>query len=784
MFEIDRLIGLTTERIYVMSDINAYANDWLLEFMDAVHPKIAKKLKDSFGDDWLDYGVRRHCNPKQLTRVEKMLRSPMRVVEMDKRDDEIYGVEHLWSIIGGNWPLFKDEFDNRNRAEACLEEIKELRHNLAHRRKRHYLLRPNLIRVMGSCQIILAALRSPAADNFGEEVDSLSSGRTPWGEPLDGQLPPTDEMYSEFVGRPSQLKDLSEWLTSDNPQVLVWGYGGVGKSALAYKFARDVRDSASESLMAVCWVSAKKSEFSEGTMRDRRADFDDLDSFLVALWRSLYGDAEIPESVEPDTVIRELREMPILLVVDDFDTISEDVKLTEFILHSLRSTPTKVIHTSRHRVPGLNNLEVPPFDDDELEDFVLQRCHVYKVDPVACINRLKGIRSVTGGYPLFVGDLIRHASFFGIDQAMGDWGQRKGDAARQYALQRQVEYLSISSCSDVLIALSAANRALKIVEISAIAGLTDDDVAAGIEEFLKWRMVNEVIEADSDTPAFRMNKNTSRLVQQTFRGDNRMSTYFDAFKALSGERVPEAKRAAIAKIVSRAQIYDRNGDFEDARDHLIDNMTGELANSPDLYGVLGWLYSRQPIERSAELARDAFGRSYRLGSTKVDTYYHWSILEREIAENMSTIGSDSAANREPVAEQWRRYEDVAVKGIDRCGASQILCYFAGYGASREAKAKERAGSFSYAEGAYMRSIDWFRHALTAPVSDVATVPVGAIYRGMALAYASVADIDRLLQTLKAWRASSGSDNFFKAECRRLQGAYPFLSNNPELASML
>ena len=636
----------------------------------------------------------------------------------------------------------------------------------------------------GSCRIILAALKSPMADTFGEMVDSLSSGRTPWGKPLDGQLPPTDEMYSDFVGRPSQLKDLSQWLASDNPQVLVWGYGGVGKSALAYRFARDVKDSASESLVAVCWVSAKKSEFSEGTTRDRRADFDDLDSFLTALLGSLYGDAEFPENVDPDTVIRELREMPILLVVDDFDTISEDVKLTEFILHSLRSTPTRVIHTSRHRVPGLNNLEVPPFDDDELEDFVLQRCHVYKVDPGACINRLKGIRSVTGGYPLFVDDLIRHASFFGIDRAMGDWGQRKGDAARQYALQRQVEYLSISSSSDVLIALSAANRALKIVEISAIAGLTDDDVAAGIEELLKWRMVNEVIESDSETPAFRMNKNTSRLVQQTFRGDNRMSTYFDAFKALSGERVPEAKRAAIAKIVSRARIYDRNGEFENARNHLIDNMTGELANSPDFYGVLGWLYSHQPIERCTELAREAFGHSYRLGSTKVDTYYHWAFLEREIAENMLPSASDSAAMQEAVAEQWRRYEDVAVKGIDRCGASQVLCNYAGYGASREAKAKERAGSFSYAEGAYMRSIESFKKALTAPVFDVASVPIGAINRGMALAYASVADVERLLQTLKSWRASSGSDDFFKAECRRLQEAHPFLRNNPQLAAMM
>ena len=133
-----------------MNDINTFANEKLLDFTDAVHVEISQLLEEQYGNEWLDLGVRRHCNPTQLARVEKMLHSPMRVVEMDRRDDEIYGVEHLWSIIGGNWSLFKVVFDNRTRTEACLEEIKELRHNLAHRRKRHYLLRPNLIRVLGS----------------------------------------------------------------------------------------------------------------------------------------------------------------------------------------------------------------------------------------------------------------------------------------------------------------------------------------------------------------------------------------------------------------------------------------------------------------------------------------------------------------------------------------------------------------------------------------------------------------------------------------------------------
>ena len=769
-----------------MYDINSYANERLLDFMDAVHIEFQRILQQHFGETWVNRCVRKHCNRQYFARAEKMLQSPMRVVEMDRSEDEIYGIEHLWDIIRGNWFLFNQSFENRTRTEAYLGEIKELRNNLAHRRKRHYLLRPNLIRILGSCQIILSALKSPSADAFAEIVESLSSGGTPWGTPLEGQLPPRSEMYSEFIGRPCELKDLSQWLASDNQQVLVWGYGGVGKSTLAYKFAREIRESSSENLMAVCWVSAKRSEFTERTVRARPADFSDLNSFLKALWLALYRGTDVPSDLTPDAVIKELIEIPILLVVDDFDTISEDVDLTEFLLYSLRATPTKVIYTSRHRVPTLHNLEVPLFNQEELREFVVQRSLDYSVDQSACMQRLKAIRSVTGGYPLFVDDLIHHAAFVGINEALGSWSQRKGDAARQYALRRQVEYLSTSSSSsgDVLIALSAANRALKIVEISAIAGLTDDDTEAGVRELLRWRMVNQVIEEDNDTPGFRMNNNTSRLVQQTFRNDGRMRTYINAFKSLTGERVPGAKRLAIGKIVARTRRLVISGDFQSAKDYLMDNMTGELANSADLIGVLGWLYSRQPLEQNATLAREAFERSHQLGSSKVDTYFHWGSLERKIAESMLVNKFDDSVTEEAIAAQWKKSEDVAVNGMERCGPSQVLYYWAGYGASREAKAKARAKSFSYAEAAYRQSIDWYVKALSAPMSDVATIPVGAIYRGMALAYGGIDDFDNLKETLTRWRGSSGSDIYFEEECRRLLKTYPQLATSPELGGML
>ena len=763
-------------------DINTYASDLLLEFCDAVHTRLAERLQAHFGPDWLDRGVRNRFPPDYFNRVLEMLHSPMRVVDMDKTDDELYGIEHIWQIISGNWnDVFQDHFGrtSRNRTETYLDEITELRHNLAHRRRRHVLLRRDLVRIVGNCQRILSALGSPAATKFQEVVDSLSAGAVPWGPPLDGTLPPSDEIYAEFVGRPSELTGLSEWMASDSPQILVWGYGGVGKSSLAHKFAKDIKDGGSSNLVAVCWVSAKQNEYADGSVRGRPADFSDLNSLVSSLWEALYGPQSLPQDLSPEYLLAELQSMPILLVVDDFDTIAEDVELTEFLLVRLRSSSsTRVIYTSRQRTPTLRNLEVPPFSDDELVEFIRQKASDYSVDDAELLERLVAIRSVTDGYPLFVEDLIRHASLVGLTEAIDNWSQRKGDAARQYALQRQVEHLSRSSSSrEVLIALGVANRALKLVEISQIAGLTDDDAEAGIRDLLNWRMVSQIKDDDSESPAFRMNRNTSRLVQQTFKDDHRMKTFQATFKALTGERVPEARRVAIGRVVRKAMELVRQNAFDEAERHVKDNMTGELSESSDLYGVLGWIYScQEPPAKVALAAQEAFEMAHRLGATKVDTYFHWSHFERKLAESMIENAVDMEIPNEEIAEQWRRCKDIAELGIERCGDSQPLFFMMGYGASREAKAMNFANNFTYAQDAYRRAVTWFELALNAPLSDVTTISKGMIYRGLALAYDGLDDEANVRHTLLLWHTSSGADWNLETEVARLAMKYPSLRN--------
>ena len=409
-------------------------------------------------------------------------------------------------------------------------------------------------------------------------------------------------------------------------------------------------------------------------------------------------------------------------------------------------------------------MEVPPFDDDELREFISLKAVEYDSNPAKLVERLSGIRRVTGGYPLFVDDLVRHAALVGTRTAMETWSQRTGDAAREYALKRQAEYLG-GSCGEVLIALSVANRAMFLEEISSIAGLTDEDTQAGLDGLLRWRMVSRRTEHGSSAPSYRMNPNTTRLVQQTYREDGRRQTYSAAFRALTGERVPEAKRRAIAKLVAETQKLYRDQGIGVAKIFLESRMVGELQDSPDLYGILGWLCARRPNGEGEEDALSAFKRSHELGGRKVDTYFHWATMKK---------GGGA----------WKECEKVCEMGIARCGASQPLFYLAGYAASREAKNQAEDGNFTHSQGIFTRAVTWFKKALGAPVADVGPINQETLYRGMVLAFEALGDEEELVKALRSWHNVATQGRYFDTECTRLMRRYTAVRTVPEFQYIL
>jgi hypothetical protein len=728
------------------ADINSYANDLLLEFVDAFHTVVKRDLEEQYGARWLEEGVHRHLDPKAFERAKQMLDSPMRVVDMGKTDEELYGVEHLANIVDGNWTsVFKEKLGDRSRVKVYLSEIAEVRHNVSHRRRRHVLRRAEVIRLAQNCNMLLRGVGSEEAPRFANVVDLLGSQANPWGSSLGGYLPPSDEIVEDFVGRPTQLDDLSIWLASDMPQLLVWGYGGAGKSALAFEFAREMREAAPAGINGVCWVSAKRTEYVGGAARPKRADFVDRTTLVPAIFSAIYESDMSADSLSESDLLAHLRDLPILLVVDDFDTVLEDESLVDFLMHDVRATGSRVLYTSRQKVYGIKSVEVLGFEGRELKDFIALRAFEHELDTEPCVQRADAIRSVTDGFPLFIDDLLRYARLDGIKAAIEDWSQRKGDGARAYALRRQLEQLG-DTTREGLIALSVADRPLTTLELGTLAGVTDDDAVHAVENLLRWRLVNRVASGDEDRPAFGMNLNTKRLVGKTYGSDEQVGKYQARFRALGSGRTSVARNAATAMAIGLARSLVIRGDVDGAITALNDRMVGELADSPELLGALGWTYSRLP-EAHAQAARKTFERAYEMGNTIEDTYVHWSDLEIRMTE--------ARVNRIPdsdLVRGWQEAARVAELGMKVVGATKALCQIAGYARSREGKTLDRLGEFSDAQRAYADSVAHLRKGLSAPASTTRDVSREDLYRGLAIAYKALGDEEQLAEIRPAWEA--------------------------------
>lgn len=748
-------------------DINEYANDLLLIFLDEFHERLRVELKEAFGSEWLELGIRKHFKAEEFVRVEQMINSPMAVVDMGKSPEDIYGVEHLPNIIVGNWELFESRFVNRQRSQVYLGEITEMRNNLSHRRKKHLVRHEDLIRFAQNARMLLGAIGSKAETQFDDIVGSLSQGQTPWAAGLiEVRLPPHDEIYDEFLGRSGELRQLFDWFTSDSEQFMVWGYGGVGKSALAHRFARELLEVAPNELDAILWLTAKKTEFGEGITRERIPDFVDARTFCAGVFNALYGDDL--DSVSETELITELKETRCLLIVDDFDTVINDQEAANLLLFKLRGIGSKVLFTSRLRAPGLAYMDVPPFDDDMLRNFLIMRSKEYGANESDCLKSMNGIRSVTDGYPLFVDDFVRYSALVGINNAIAEWRQRKGDPARAYALKRQL--LDLGGVSeDTLMSIAVADKPLSIVEISHVSQLTDEDAESGVTALLGRRLIHRAAPEEGSDPAFSINANTRRLTRSTFRHDPKLRLKESAYKALTGERKPESRRRAIGSAIAQSTRVLNNQGVEAAANFLVGEMIGELRDDPDLQGKLGWIYSRD-WRTYGKSADESFQRAHELGTRNVTTYFHWTELLRNFAEE--AVGKEADKT---VLDLWRKAFEVAHLAIVRCGDSDGRCTLGGYMKSREAKTLNRLNEFSQARAALFTAVGLFERALKAPREE-RVVYRSQIYRGLVLAYDELGELQGLTDTLRDWHTASSTDPNLITEASKLGLRRPVLFN--------
>jgi ATP/maltotriose-dependent transcriptional regulator MalT len=175
----------------------------------------------------------------------------------------------------------------------------------------------------------------------------------------------------DFIPRPDVVALLSEAI-AEGRSARVHGPPGIGKTCLVAEFATSERRSS-----AVWWY-----RFRRGLNDTLRAVVFELGQWLASQGLTELGAYVTPNLAGLDTAvatrlaIRSLGETNALVVLDDYQTVGDDLPITGFFDEALLRTPTlRLVTISRHRPAPPHEraaIEVPAFRVEQTERLLLQ----------------------------------------------------------------------------------------------------------------------------------------------------------------------------------------------------------------------------------------------------------------------------------------------------------------------------------------------------------------------------------------------------------------------------
>lgn len=675
-------------------------------------------------------------------------------------DFDLLSVSHFFNLFDSYYdqifpaPQNADKVQKRADKKRILEwtrTIKELRDPVCHPTEEDFDY-PDSFVLMDCARRILRQLElHDDAQRIKRLTDSLSGHGHILGEPLEADLPPSEAIVCQFVGRERELAVLWEWL--QNPTTRRWalaGAGGKGKSAIAYEFALQVRDRAPEPFQAVIWLSAKKRKFSEGqTLLIATPDFDDLDSALDQVLFQYGWIEEITNSTELKRVraLQLFDEFPSLVIVDDIDSIEKtDEDAIEFFTFSAPQTKSKVILTSRRTIFGMAKItsQVDGFSQSDIGRFITSRSALFCLDRQVFTSQLvKEMLDVTEGSPLYVEDLMRLMAVVPPKEAIKAWAAQMGQNVRQYALGRELERLS-REARHILIAACQYDSAVSYEELQAVTGYAKDHLTDGLRQ-LQGLFLVPTPRLIEDELKFDINVNIRALVREV---EGRTDLYREveaAYRSVSGA-LPRG-RGEIAGYVRQAVLLVKN--YEEVQaENLLNRALERYPNDPDLMGVLGWVFRRMRPPRNTD-ARNHFIRSHQLNNKNDEMYKHWARMELDLKE-------------------WTKGAEAAELGLQKKPGSKYLSFLAGYARSRLAQDMLNRLQKTSAADEFKRSLDHLAMALSCRAYRQDERDLDPpIYRAIVISAFFLRDRQKLINAFSRWFREFPDDSYAKQEWDRI-----------------
>jgi hypothetical protein len=452
--------------------------------------------------------------------------------------------------------------------------------------------------------------------------------------PLQDKLPPREEYAFRFIGRQGELEELWSWFkdTRERRRALS-GDGGKGKTAIAYEFACHIADASPEGYDMVLWSSAKTRQFKQGGIFPIAApDFWDLESFL----NKILVDMGFPEEQEQDLnakkdkAIELLETFSSLLVVDDIDSLNwrTNADLVDFITFRIPNTKCKVLVTSRRELAGMPTIFVGGFNDEDGQKFIRSRLKLAGMDSnLLGTKEMRQILQVTDSSPLYIEALLRYFKSTGeLEATVQMWRDKGGDAAREYALKRELEMVS-DDARFVLCAFCYSDGPSSLAEAKATTGFSVTRLESAISDLQQLFLVPRPSIAEG-IPRFSVNYNTRSLVLSVMKGSKELEKVTLAIKSMTGDVYHDRRRrATVSGFITQATGLIRNKSYTEAESTIKKGLR-QLNEDPDLLGALGWVYKCWVPRRITD-AREQFQRSAELKCKNMEAYKHWYEMEEE-----------------------------------------------------------------------------------------------------------------------------------------------------------
>lgn len=719
------------------------------------HPSdFAQKLKRPFQKEW-----------DEMTASAFERRSTGELSAEIKDEFDLLGVNHFFNLFDAYYedlcpePAQPDEKQRKANKQALLQwlrTVKNLRDPLSHPSEVDFSYEDSFILLDCARRVLL---RLNLADQAAQMrlLQERLVGRPlrveKVKEPLEDRLPPRESIVVDFVGRKEELKLLWNWF--EDPVSRRWilaGEGGKGKSALAYTFAAEVKFAAPEPYQLVTWMSAKQRRFREGKpVPIPSPDFHNMDSALSYILEC-YGwleETDLPAEGKHDRVLELLNEFPALIVVDDVDSLEgKDEAVIEFFAFTVGKTKSKVLLTTRRQPFGLaaSATHIGGLRDPDAEEFVRSRCRLIGIGPgVITPQHAKEIISITEASPLYMEDLLRFVAIVPPAEAIKEWKEKRGDAARKYALEREWELLS-QEAKEVLLSACVSSQPVSFAELEVITGLQKDVVMSSIGELQRLFLVPKprLIEGEQ---RFDININTRTLVLNAMKATDLYRRAEEAYKA-GVKGIPRVARPKIASIVRQAVFLVKSGEQGQA-EQLLCKALERFPNNPDLMGFLGWVYKAHEPPRIAD-ARANFQRAAQLKCNDEGMYKHWARMEMDQYE-------------------WTKAGEAAEKGMGMLPESRLLTFLAGK--ARSMLGKELLSGFhkERAREELDKAKEHLEKALRTPEElDVGERRLNAeIYRALVLNSEALFDSESMAKYFAVWMAEHPEDPDAVSEWGRL-----------------